>query len=98
MADLISMNYAMVQEMSQKCTQTAQLLQDTMREINQIAEQLDSGVLVGRAGDALATGLRSKLNPSINRLQDKFREIAQDLMGALSDLQSSDKKAGGYFG
>jgi uncharacterized protein YukE len=98
MADLISMNYAMVQEMSQKCTQTAQLLQDTMREINQIAEQLDGGVLVGRAGDALSNGLRSKLNPSINRLQDKFREIAQDLMGALSDLQSSDKKAGGYFG
>ena len=52
MADLIQMNYAMVQEMSQKCTQTAQLLADTMREINQIAEQLDSGVLVGRAGEA----------------------------------------------
>lgn len=98
MADLIQMNYAMVQEMSQKCTQTAQLLADTMREINQIAEQLDSGVLVGRAGEALSGGLRGKLNPSINRLQDKFREISQDLMGALSDLQSSDRKAGGYFG
>lgn len=98
MADLIQMNYAMVQEMSQKCTQTAQLLQDTMREINQIAEQLDSGVLVGRAGQALSGGLRSRLNPSINRLQEKFREIAGDLMGALSDLQSSDRKAGGYFG
>ncbi|MDZ4669889.1 MAG: WXG100 family type VII secretion target [Phototrophicales bacterium] len=98
MADLIQMNYAMVQEMSQKCTQTAQLLQDTMREINQIAEQLDSGVLVGRAGEALTSGLRGRLNPSINRLQDKFREISQDLMGALNDLQSSDRKAGGYFG
>lgn len=98
MADLIQMNYAMVQEMSQKCTQTAQLLQDTMREINQVAEQLDGGVLVGRAGQALSNGLRSRLNPSINRLQEKFREISGDLMGALGDLQSSDRKAGGYFG
>lgn len=97
MADFIAMDYEKVMEMSQKCKETAQLLAETMREINQIAEQLDGGVLVGRAGSALSNGLRGRLNPSINRLQDKFNEIANDLIGALSDLRSSDNKAGGYF-
>lgn len=97
MADLIQMNYGMMQEMSQKCKETAQLLAETMREINQIAEQLDGGVLVGRAGGALSNGLRGRLNPSINRLQDKFNEISQDLMGAMSDLRSSDSKSSKYF-
>lgn len=97
MADLIQMNYGMMQEMSQKCKETAQLLAETMREINQIAEQLDGGVLVGRAGGALSNGMRSRLNPSINRLQDKFNEISQDLMGAMSDLRSSDSKSSKYF-
>jgi uncharacterized protein YukE len=97
MADFIAMDYEKIMEMSQKCKETAQLLVETMREINQIADQLDGGVLVGRAGQALSNGLRSRLNPSINRLQDKFNEIAQDLIGAMSDMRSSDSKAGGLF-
>ncbi|PJF28708.1 MAG: hypothetical protein CUN52_12095 [Phototrophicales bacterium] len=97
MADFIAMDYEKIMEMSQKCKETAQLLVETMREINQIADQLDGGVLVGRAGQALSNGLRGRLNPSINRLQDKFNEIAQDLIGAMSDMRSSDSKAGGLF-
>lgn len=97
MADFIAMDYEKVMEMSQKCKETAQLLVETMREINQIADQLDGGVLVGRAGQALSNGLRGRLNPSINRLQDKFNEIAQDLIGAMSDMRSSDSKTSGLF-
>lgn len=97
MADLIQMNYGMMQEMSQKCKETAQLLSETMRELSQLAEQLDGGVLVGRAGNALSDGIRGRFVPSINRLQDKFNEIAGDLMGAMSDLQSSDSKSSKYF-
>ena len=62
-----------------KLQQAADELEATVREMVKIAEMLNEGGLVGRAGTAMSTALTEKLNPAINALYAKTMEEKRDI-------------------
>lgn len=76
-----------------KLKQAADELEATVREMVQIANKLNEGGLVGRAGTAMSIALTEKLNPAINALQMKTLEVDQDIARAiqLGDITEQEK-------
>lgn len=97
MSEVIKLNYPAMQEMAQQCKAAQQRLMETARLAQQIGNEMQNGALIGDAGDAFANALLSALVPSVNKLSQKFEELAKDIQGAISDMQAQDKGAGGLF-
>jgi len=97
MADLIQMDYDAVQQMSQIAKATSDELNELATLLNNIADEMEGGIFLGRAGRTTTEAIRSRLNPAIGRMSQKFEEIQMDLIGALTDLRDSDSEAGGRF-
>lgn len=97
MTDVIKMDYEAMQEMSRTFLQGAEQLEDTMQEMQSIANTMEDGALLGRGGDAFTDALRGKLSPAISRLIDKFRELADDVNKAMQDMQEADTTSKGMF-
>lgn len=97
MADLIQMDYNAMYEMSSMCREVSSFLEDLKKDLLMVATSIDGGVLVGKAGTALSEGISKNLVSNIKKLQDHFDEVANDLIGAVSDMQSSDSKSGKFF-
>lgn len=98
MTDKIQMDYEAVQQMAEIAKNTADELEELASSLKAITDQLDGGVMIGRAGRAMVDGIGERLVPSVNRLSQKFGEISLDLLGALTDIRDSDSSAGGLFG
>lgn len=98
MADKIQMDYDAVQQMAEIAKQTADELEEMVGSLKAISDQLDGGVMLGRAGRTLSDGIGERLAPAVSRLAQKFNEVSLDLVGALTDLRDSDQSAGGFFG
>ncbi|GAB4439933.1 MAG: hypothetical protein Kow0031_21850 [Anaerolineae bacterium] len=97
MTDVIKMDYEAMEEMSRTFMQGAEQLEDTMQEMQSIANSMEDGALLGRGGDAFTDALRGKLSPAISRLIDKFRELADDVNKAMQDMQEADTTSKGMF-
>lgn len=97
MSEIIKMDYPLMEEMKAVFTQGAQQLEDTAREMQNIAAALEDGALLGRGGEAFSSALRERLTLSINKLKEKFEELAQDVQGAMDDMRSADTQASGYY-
>lgn len=97
MSDVIKLNYPAMQEMAQQCKAASQRLMDTARLAQQSAQEMQNGALIGDAGEAFSNALLSKFLPAVQKLSQKFEEIAKDITGAISDMQAQDKGAGGLF-
>jgi WXG100 family type VII secretion target len=98
MTDKIQMDYEAVQQMAQIAKQTADELDEMVGSLKAISDQLDGGVMLGRAGRTLSDGIGQRLAPAVSRLSQKYTEVSMDLLGALTDLRDSDSQAGGFFG
>jgi len=88
--DVIKMDYGLMQEMSQIFQQGAQQLEETMREMQNIASTLEDGALLGKGGQAFTDAIQGTLCPAISRLNDKYNELSQDVAQAMRDMQQSD--------
>lgn len=93
----VQMDFDLMEDMSRLFKQGAQQLEDTIRSMQNIAQRLEDGALLGRGGDALANGIRDKLNTSIAALQEKLDELSMDVTGALVDLRDGDTEAASRF-
>lgn len=97
MTDVIKMDYEAMQEMARTFLQGAEQFEDTMQEMQSIANNMEDGALLGRGGDAFTDALRGKMSPAISRLIDKFRELADDVNKAMQDMQEADTTSKGMF-
>jgi WXG100 family type VII secretion target len=97
MSDQIKLNYPAMQEMAQQCKSVAQRLQETIRLAQQVAQEMQNGALVGDPGEAFSAALNTAFCPAVNKLSQKFDEVAKDIEGAIADMQAADKSAGGQF-
>lgn len=91
MADIIKMEYGRMEEMAQAFGQGAQQLDSTISEMNNIAQMMENGGLIGDAGDAFTDAIRGALIPAIQRLNDKFLELQRDVLDAMRDMQQADQ-------
>ena len=90
MTDVIKMDYEAMDAMSQAFLQGVEQLQDTMQEMQGIANTMEDGALLGSGGSAFTDALRGKLSPAISRLIDKFQELANDIQVAKQAMQEAD--------
>jgi WXG100 family type VII secretion target len=90
MSDIIKMDYGMMEDMNRSFLQGVEQLQDTMQEMQSVANELEDGALLGRGGAAFTEAIRDKLCPAISRLTDKYQELAEDIIKAMDDMKSAD--------
>jgi WXG100 family type VII secretion target len=90
MSDIIKMDYGMMEDMNRSFLQGVEQLQDTMQEMQSVANELEDGALLGRGGAAFTEAIRDKLCPAISRLTDKYQELADDIVKAMDDMKSAD--------
>jgi WXG100 family type VII secretion target len=90
MSDIIKMDYGLMEEMSQTFLRGVEQLENTMQEMQSIANALEDGALLGRGGAAFTDSIRGKLCPAIARITDKFNELAGDVQKAMADMKSAD--------
>lgn len=97
MTDEIKLVYATAEDMIRIFEQGVEQLENTMQEMQSIANTLEDGALLGRGGDAFTDAIRSKLCPAISRLNDKFQELAGDVQKAIDYMQQADRTSAGKF-
>ena len=86
----IKMDYGLMEDMSRTFLQGVEQLQDTMQAMQNVANELEDGALLGRGGVAFTDAIRGKLCPAIGRLTDKYQELAEDIQKAMEDMKSAD--------
>lgn len=91
------MDYDQAEEMIRILNASAGQLDDLGGEMRQIAERLDGGVLVGRAGTAFSDALRDRFVPAINRLAEKLREQAQYVQTEKDDMMEAETRNANRF-
>jgi len=96
--DEIRLDYDLAEEMSKTFNAGAEQLQDTMQEMQTIANMLEEGALLGRGGQVFVDAIRSKLCPSIAKLTDKFNELDGDVKSAVQSMQEADQKSASMMG
>ena len=98
MNEIIHMDYQKMQDMADRFTQGAQQLDDLRIAILNIAQTYENGALLGNAGGTFSNDLRCRLAPAIDRLEDKFHELHNDIIAAMADMRRSEGDAGARFG
>ncbi|MBP8251182.1 MAG: WXG100 family type VII secretion target [Herpetosiphon sp.] len=95
--DEIRLVYESAENMIKAFQQGVEQLQDTMQEMQSIANTLEQGALLGEGGRAFVDAIRSQMAPSLSKLTDKFNELAGDVQAAITFMQQSDQEAAGKF-
>ncbi len=90
MSDEIRMDYGLMEDMSKTFQQSVEQLQDTLSSMQNVANELEDGALLGRGGDAFTEAIRNKLSPAISRLTEKMQELSEDVNKAMEDMRSAD--------
>lgn len=91
MSDQIRMDYELMDNMKQAFLQGVEQLQDTMQEMQSIANTLEDGALLGQGGDAFTDAIRGKLSPAISRLTERFESLANRVEQAKVEMQEADQ-------
>ncbi len=96
--DEIKLDYGLAEQMEKTFQQGGEELQDTMQEMQSIANMLEEGALLGRGGTAFVDAIRSKLTPSLSKLIDKFQELQGDVKAAVGYMREADETSRSKFG
>ncbi len=97
MTDEIKLVYSTAEDMIHTFEQGVERLENTMTAMKNIADTLEGGALLGQGGEAFTDAIKSKLCPAINRLTDKFKELAGDVHQAIEFMQQADRTSKGRF-
>lgn len=95
--DEIKLNYELAEAMIRTFKDGYEELQDTMQEMQSIANTLEGGALLGQGGTAFTDAVRGVLSPSLSRLIDKFQELAEDVQAAIDAMKEADATSKGMF-
>lgn len=93
----VQMNYETMEEMAKIFDNGSKQLQETGQAMEQLAQAMENGALLGEGGDKFADALRNRLAKRIFKLMQKFAELNKDVVGAVRDLRDGDKEAASRF-
>ncbi len=97
MTDKIKLDYRLAEEMEQTFRKGQQQLQQTLQEMQGVANTLEGGALLGRGGDAFKDAVKAKLCKSITNLNAKFKELEDDVKKAVQYMQEADAASKSKF-
>ncbi|MCB0167086.1 MAG: WXG100 family type VII secretion target [Anaerolineae bacterium] len=93
----IKLDYGKAEDMIKAFNAGEEQLKQTNAQMKKIAEQLQSGALLGKGGEAFKDAINGSLVPSITKLTDKFKEMAGDVQAAINFMQEADRRAKSKF-
>jgi len=96
MPDIIRMDFAYMDELSQAYGDAAQALESARTEMQSIVKLIEDGTLIGAAGEALSQSFQ-EMSGAMQRLGDKAAELKQDILEAKQYMERSDKDAGQFY-
>jgi uncharacterized protein YukE len=91
------MDYPKMEHMSTVFRNGAQQLEDLKDAMISIADKIDDGALVGKAGDEFSDSLRSTASSSIAKIVEKFEEMAKDIDAAIQRNKDAIAKSKGQY-
>ena len=83
----------MIQVLKEACNQ----LQNTITDMEGVANALEGGAMLGDAGEHMADGVRSKLISAINQLIDVFEDGARYIAMERDDMMAAEQKSAALF-
>jgi len=83
----------MIKILNEACNQ----LHDTVGEVEGIANALEGGALLGKAGDAMSNGIRKQLIGSITRLIEGLQDGARYVAMERDDMLAAEQKSAKLF-
>lgn len=95
MPEKIRMNYPKMEAMANQFGQGSEQLKSTKKAMTDVAATLEGGALLGQAGQEFAEGIRNRLCPSIEKLDQKFLELQKDVKEAMEKMKAADSEAKG---
>lgn len=93
----VQMDYEVMEKMRDVFKNGSDQIGETLNVMNNLAQMMEQGALLGDGGDLFAQALRSRLAKKLQNLQRKFAELSQDVNGAVRDLRDGDKEAASRF-
>ena len=95
--DIIKMNRAKMDAMSQAFRTSGQTVQEVTAEMQKVAQMLSEGALLGEGGNALAEVVGNNLVQVLNRIREKFEELDGDILVALDEMYGADSDTAGLY-
>jgi WXG100 family type VII secretion target len=95
--DKIKLNYEQAEEMAKTFKEGSAQLQQTMQEMQKLAQMLQEGALLGRGGTEFVSAINGNLCPSIKRMGDKFNELERDVRAAINFMRQADAESKQQF-
>jgi uncharacterized protein YukE len=96
MAD-VRMNYDSMERMQKAFHNAHRQIEDSMREMDKLAQMMEGGALQGVGGDAFRDALKSKLMRRMKTLAEKMQELERDIHGAVIATRDGVKTAQSRF-
>jgi WXG100 family type VII secretion target len=93
MPEEIKMEYPLMEEMKKTFQQGQQQLQELSQDLKGIADRMEQGAFLGDAGAAFQSALRGPLMNAVNKIDNKFGELVNDLDFAVKQMQEAEQKA-----
>ncbi|HRE46782.1 MAG TPA: WXG100 family type VII secretion target [Aggregatilineales bacterium] len=88
----VQIDYEMADEAVKLFANGQQQLNETLQAMEQLANTMEQGALLGDGGDMFAQALRSRLGPRLRKLAAKLGEISKDIKAASADIRAADTK------
>jgi uncharacterized protein YukE len=96
-SDVKKMVYPEAEQMIKILGEACNQLQDTISEMEGIANSLEGGGLLGQAGDAMAAGVRKQLIGSINRIIEGLEDGSRYIAMEQADMRAAEEKSAKLF-
>lgn len=85
-------------EMAEALSKSAEYLGQVATKLRKIADIIDNGALVNRAGQQWSEALRGQVANSVIYGQGLLEELTGDVKGALGDIEGGDTDGAAKFG
>lgn len=93
----VRMNYGSMERMQKSFHQAHRQIEDSMREMDKIAQMMEGGALLGVGGDAFRDAIKSKLLRRMKTLAEKMQELEGDIRGAVQATRDGVSTAQSRF-
>jgi WXG100 family type VII secretion target len=93
----VRMNYESMETMASAFFKAAEQLDETMGEMQKVAQQMEGGALVGQGGSAFVDAIQSQLVPAMNIMRDKLSEMGEDINAAVKFTRDGVESARSKF-
>jgi uncharacterized protein YukE len=90
MADVMKMSYPDMEAMIKTFLAGKETLQDTASELQSIASAYEEAAK-GHYSDEMVDGLRSDFAPALNKLIEKFQDMADSCQSAMDSMKQADE-------